>query len=183
MTRWRRVFVPGGTFFFTVVTERRKAILTTAKGRVLLGTVMRECQQHWPFEVMGIVLLPDHLHAILRLPSEDVDYPKRWGWMKKEFTKRWLDAGGIEQQRSPSRQKNRRRGVWQRRYWEHCIRDQDDFSRHMNYLHFNPVKHQYVPCPADWPWSTFHRYVREGVYEANWGCGGIDGLDIVAGKS
>ena len=183
MTRWRRAFIPGGTFFFTLVTEHRKPILTTAIGRALLSTVMRECQQRWPFEVVGIVLLPDHLHAMVRLPSEDADYPKRWGWIKKEFTKRWLDADGIEQPRSPSRIRNRRRGVWQRRYWEHCIRDQDDFLGHMDYLHFNPVKHQYVVCPGDWPWSSFHRYVREAVYEANWGCSGINGLDIVVGES
>lgn len=79
MTRWRRVFIPGGTIFFTLVTERREAILTTEKGRALLGAVMRECRQRWPFEVIGIVLLPDHLHAILRLPNDDADYPKRWG--------------------------------------------------------------------------------------------------------
>jgi len=182
MTRWRRAFVPGGTFFFTLVTERREPLLTTPMGRMLLGAVMRECQRHWPFEVLGIVLLPDHLHAILHLPDDDADYPKRWGWVKKEFTKRWLAAGGVEQLRTPSRLRNRRRGVWQRRYWEHCIRDDEDLSQHMDYLHFNPVKHRYVACPADWLWSSIHRYIREGVYTENWGCGGFNAPDIADGE-
>ena len=103
MTQWRRAFILGGTFFFTVVTERREPILTTTNGRTLLGGVMRESLQRWPFEILGIVLLPDHLHAIFRLPKGDFAYLKRWGWIKKEFIKRWLDADGIEQPTSPSR--------------------------------------------------------------------------------
>jgi putative transposase len=178
LTHWRRAFLPGGTFFFTQVTESRAPILTISPGRSMLRTAMLECQQRWPFEVLAIVLLPDHLHTVWRLPEGDSDYSKRWGWIKKEFTKDWLAAGGAEQPISDSRHGNRRRGVLQRRFWEHVIRDEADFQRHVDYLHYNPVKHGYVACCRDWPWSSFQRYVRSGVYPPEWGCGAMSFEDI-----
>jgi len=116
-------------------------------------------------------MLPDHIHAIWTLPSGDVEYPKRWGWLKKEFTKRFLASGGIEQKISESRKANRRRGIWQRRFWEHTIQGEADFDNHFDYIHWNPVKHGYVKCPKDWRHSSFHRWVEAGVYHVDWGCG------------
>lgn len=169
MSNYRRAYVPGGTFFFTVKTERNAPIFRGNDAVQTLGNVIRETKRLWPFEINAIVLLPDHLHTIWCLPPGDADFSKRWGWLKKEFTKRYLNEGGLEQKTSHSRKKNRRRGVWQRRFWEHTIEDEDDFEAHFDYVHFNPVKHGYVSRPADWPHSSFHRWVAKGVYDLNWG--------------
>ena len=171
MSNYRRAHIPGGTYFFTVKTENNAPIFADRDNALLLGQVIREAKQRWPFEVNAMVLLPDHLHAIWSLPQEDDDYPTRLGWLKKEFTKRYLGQGGNEQHTSASRKRYRRRGVWQRRYWEHTIEDEEDFDAHFDYVHWNPVKHKYVRCPGDWPHSSFHRWVAAGVYDIHWGCG------------
>ena len=169
MPNYRRAHIPGGTFFFTVVTERRARILCQSAARTALGNAFRECKRRWPFQIDALVLLPDHLHAIWILPPGDTAYSRRWGWIKKEFSKNWLAAGGVEQPLSESQSRHRRRGVWQHRFWEHTIRDEGDYARHFNYVHWNPVKHGIVESVADWPFSTFHRWVRKGVYDRTWG--------------
>jgi len=171
MPNWRRAFIPGGTFFFTVVTDERRPLFDSPVARNLLGNVIRECQSTHPFAVQAIVLLPDHLHAIWCMPQGDSNYPGRWQWIKTQFTQQWLAAGGTECEISPGRRNAGRRGIWQPKYWEHTIRDEVDFERHFDYIHYNPVKHGYVRCPMDWPWSSFHRWVRKGVYSKHWGCG------------
>jgi putative transposase len=178
MSNWRRVFEPGGTYCVTLVTENRAPILADQTGRAILRQTLRDCRLAWPFEILGIVLLPDHLHTLWCLPPGDSDYPRRLGWMKKEFTKAWLARGGAEQPVSESRKRHRRRGVLQRKYWEHAIRCEDDLHRHLDYVHYNPVKHGYVGCARDWPWSSFHRYLRAGVYTADWGCAELDFGDM-----
>ncbi|HSG68770.1 MAG TPA: transposase [Planctomycetaceae bacterium] len=170
MPDWRRAYVPGGSFFFTVVTDRRARILTTKRARTLLGQLIRECRDRWPFRIDAIVLLPDHLHTIWTLPTADTEYSKRWAWIKKEFTKEWIAKGGVEQSQTRGRIDDGRRGVWQPKFWEHTLRDEEDFERHFNYIHYNPVKHGLVKCPREWRWSSFHRWVREGVYPFNWAC-------------
>ncbi len=149
MPNWRRAHVPGGSFFFTVVTDRRAQFLTDVPARPVLGNLIRKCQMRWPFHINAMVLLPEHLHAIWSLPPGDTDYPKRWAWIKKEFTKTWLSLGGTEQPQSPGRQRDGRRGVWQPKYWEHTLEDEDDFERHFDYIHYNPVKHRHVRCPHE----------------------------------
>ncbi|HRX72343.1 MAG: transposase [Candidatus Competibacteraceae bacterium] len=168
MADYRRCYVPGGSFFFTVVTERRAAILGNDRARDLLRAAFRDGRQRWPFRVDALVMLPDHLHAIWTLPPDDADYSKRWGAIKKHFTQSWLAAGGGEQPTTDSRHRYRRRGVWQRRFWEHAIRDQRDFDIHCDYLHYNPVKHGLVARVADWPYSSFHRFVENGAYPLDW---------------
>jgi putative transposase len=116
------------------------------------------------------VLLPDRLHMLWTLPADDGDFSVRWRRFKSEFTENYLAAGGREGARSVSRQKRKKRGIWQRRFWEHVVRDDLDFERHLDYIHCNPVKHGYVPCPRDWPYWSFQRWVERGVYEPNWGC-------------
>lgn len=170
MPDYRRAFVPGGSFFFTLVVHKRQPLFSEARAVALLGSVFRRCLMRWRFKVDAIVLLPDHLHAIWSLPPGDSEYPKRWGWSKKEFTTHWLQMGGREWVISSARKRERRRGVWQPRYWEHTLEDEEDFERHVDYIHWNPVKHGYVECPYEWPHSSFHRHVRLGAYDRRWGC-------------
>ena len=170
MPDYRRVFLPGGTFFFTVVTEQRARILCDPAAARCLRDAFTSTAVRWPFEIRAIVLLPDHLHTIWTLPDRDHDFSRRWAYLKKTFTQSWLNEGGSEQPISASRRKNRRRGVWQRRFWEHTVRDETDFQRHCDYIHHNPVKHGLATCPHAWAHSSFNRCVREGYYEADWHC-------------
>jgi len=170
MPDFRRYFVPGGTYFFTLVTAHRVAIFQNQPARALLGKVIRDQHQEAPFETVAIVLLPDHLHAIWTLPSGDDDYPNRWKAIKAKFTSQWIEAGGIEQDVSSGYRRQRRRGVWQPRFMEHTIRDEQDLHNHADYIHYNPVKHGHVGCPKDWAWSSFRRFVRTGDYPDDWGC-------------
>jgi len=174
MPNWRRAFVPGGTFFFTVVTDQRRPVFHSENARIILGNVIRECLQSHPSEVRAIVLLPDHLHAIWCMPPGDTNYSGRWQWIKTHFTKRWLASGGSECAVSQGRKDDGRRGVWQPKFWEHTIEEEDDFESHFDYIHYNPVKHGYVRCPVDWEWSSFHRWVRRGVYSKRWACADRD---------
>ena len=169
MPDYRRWYVPGGTYFFTLVTYRRHRLFQNAAARELLGKVLREIQAELPFEIVAIVLLWDHLHTIWTLPPGDSDYSTRWKKLKGTFTHRWLKAGGYELPISASRKARGERGIWQRRFWEHTQLEADDLEAHVDYIHYNPVKHNYVLKPADWPFSSFRRYVDLGQYEENWG--------------
>ena len=169
MPNYRRWRIEGGTFFFTVVAYRRAPLFTDPRACCLLGEKLRACKQLWPFEVDAIVLLPEHLHAIWTLPAGDADYSRRWAWIKKEFTKDWVTLGGRQQAVSDAQRERREHGVWQPRYWEHMIENEHDFDRHFDYIHYNPVKHGHVTDPADWPHSSFQRWVQAGVYESGWG--------------
>ncbi len=169
MSDYHRNYVKGGAYFFTVVTEKRRPILDSDLARECLRNAFRQCMQNYPFQIDAIVVLPDHLHAIWTLPSDDSDYSKRWGIIKKKFTQSWLEQGGSEVNVSKSKQRYRRRGIWQRRFWEHTLSDQVDYNRHFDYLHYNPIKHGMVGHLSEYPYSSFHRYVKLGIYSKNWG--------------
>ena len=164
MTNYRRNFLAGGSFFFTVnLADRRLRLLTEHVH--LLRQSFRDVRRCHPFTIEAIVILPDHLHAIWTLPEGDADFALRWRLIKSAFS-RGL-AGGERVSLSCAERKER--GVWQRRYWEHTLRDVADFSRHADYIHFNPVKHGHVRRVLDWPHSSFHRMVKLGIYPADWG--------------
>lgn len=169
MPDYRRWYVPGGTYFFTVVTHRRYPFFKAPPARRLLGEVMRDARAERPFETIASALLWDHLHCIWTLPAGDDDYSTRWKMVKGEFTRRWLEAGGFELPVSPSRRSRGERGIWQRRFWEHATLEEADLQARFDYIHYNPVKHRYVKRPWDWPWSTFRRYVALGDYPRDWG--------------
>lgn len=170
MPNYRRAFQPGGTFFFTLVTNRRRGFLCHPKARKCLHTVLGQVQSERPFEMMAIVLLPNHFHCVWKLPEGDTDFSTRWACIKKDFTKLWLAAGGCEESISSARLGHRERGVWQRRFWEHTVRNEDDLHRHVDYIHYNPVKHGLAACPHQWPYSSFQRWVSDGYYNKDWLC-------------
>src|SRR6266540_846116 len=169
MPNYLRNDLPGGTYFFTVITAGRRSILTSEDGRKYLHSAIERIQSAHSFSIVAVVLLPDHLHTIWTLPQGDADYSLRWGLIKEAFTRAHLETGGAETISSSSRRKHRERGVWQRRFWEHTIRDESDFERCLDYIHWNPVKHGLVPRVRDYPWSSFHRLVKEGIYGVDWG--------------
>lgn len=169
MTNYRRKKIPGALYFFTVITHERRSLFNENKARNLLNQSIQWVQERHPFTIEAIVLLPDHLHTIWKLPENDSNFSTRWSLIKKRFTQSYCKSVSIDVPLSPSRVKKRECGIWQRRFWEHYIRDEEDFSNHMNYIHYNPVKHGYVQSPRDWEWSTFHKYVAMGWYTIDWG--------------
>ncbi len=169
MSDYRRWFVAGGTFFFTVVTYARRPILTTEDGRLFLRNAIKSVQGRHPFTVVANVLLPDHWHLVMQLPTNDHQYSLRMKQIKAEFSDQWLAAGLPEAPVTQSQRQRGERGIWQPRFWEHAVRDEADLERCADYVHRNPRKHQLVDRVADWPWSSFHRFVRLGQYEADWG--------------
>ena len=164
MARYRRARVAGGTYFFTVVTERRQRVLVLPEVRAALRAAIENVRVARPFDIKGWVLLPDHIHAIWTLPPDDADFATRWRLIKLLFAK-----GLPKHERlSAVRRQRKERGIWHRRYWEHTIRDERDFEAHVNYIHFNPVKHRHATAPRDWPHSSFNRFVREGLLAPDW---------------
>jgi len=162
--RYRRARVTGGTYFFTVnLAERDRTLLVDHVD--FLRSAMRQVTERHPFNVDAIVILPDHLHAIWTLPEGDCDYPVRWALIKAGFSRRISP----NEQRNASRVSKGERGIWQRRYWEHVIRDDLDYERHVDYIHFNPVKHGHVVQASNWPYSSVHRYIAAGMLDRNWG--------------
>jgi len=163
MTNYRRNFVHGGSFFFTVnLADRRLSLLTTHIDALRLA--FRETRTHHPFTIDATVILPDHLHAVWTLPDGDADFATRWRLIKSTFSRQLPPGEPI----SASRAAKAERGVWQRRYWEHTIRDEEDFARHVDYVHINPVKHGLVKRACDWQPSSFHRMVKLGFYAEDW---------------
>jgi len=176
MVQYRRNLLLGGTFFFTVTLHDRRAKYLTEHIE-LLRTAMRQTAQRLPFQTHAIVVLPEHLHALWTLPPGDANYPARWRSIKTSFS-RSLVTQGIQLDKTP-------RGeylLWQRRYWEHTIQNDDDFRRHVDYIHFNPVKHGWVTRVANWPYSSFHRYVARGELPEDWGGCGIITPDSAYGE-
>jgi len=162
MVRYRRNFVPGGSYFFTVtLADRRSSALVDHVAA--LRAAFRAGRRERPFAIDAIAILPDHLHAILTLPPGDADFSGRWRRVKGHFSSHMI-ASNAAVKRHP----NGKFALWQRRFWEHTIRDEDDFARHVDYIHFNPVKHGLVSRVRDWPHSSFHLYVRQGLLPADW---------------
>ncbi len=165
--RYRRAFIPGGSFFFTLVTEQRRLFFLDGKNVDTLREAFRNVKTKRPFDIEAIVIMPDHLHCIWILLPDDGDFSTRWRLVKTWFTKHC--RAGLRTPPNKARQHKREQAIWQRRYWEHALRDENDFTRYVEYIHYNPVKHGYVGAPREWPYSSFHRYVDAGIYPADWG--------------
>ncbi len=181
MPNYRRWYVPGGTFFFTVVTHQRRSLFADEGNRKLLGEAIRSIQLKRPFTELAWVWLPDHMHFVWVLPPGDSNYSLRIAQIKEDFTREFLKSGGREGKTTKNRVAHRERAVWQPRFWEHTVRDEDDLIRCVEYTHWNPVKHGYAMRPIDWQWSSFARFVASGDYPATWGdsdpCPGFDSAE------
>ncbi|MDP2787597.1 MAG: transposase [Pseudomonadota bacterium] len=169
MPNYRRAHEGGATYFFTVVAYQRQRILLQPNVLDALRDAFRNVRQTKPFKLDAVVILPDHLHAIWTLPPGDAGFGARWGMIKRHVSKT-VGASGAEAT-THSMKTRRELGFWQRRFWEHLIRDDDDYARHMDYIHFNPVKHGYVKSPADWQHSSFRKSVAQGIYPVGWASG------------
>jgi putative transposase len=153
---YRRLYFPGGTYFFTVVTYQRKPIFSDSKTVDLLRSAFKYTMILKPFSIVASVIMPNHLHMIWTLPENDSNFSARWRLIKSYFTRHWRGSGSHEP-------------VWQPRFWEHLIRDNVDLGRHIEYIHFNPVKHGLTNSISDWPYSSFSKFVQEGFYPIEWG--------------
>ena len=161
---YRRANIKGGTYFFTVnLAERKKTLLTDEID--ILRSILNKVKKEHPFQLNAMVVLPDHLHALITLPLDDHDYSTRWTLIKAGFSRQLPKKERI----NDSRKEKGERGIWQRRFWEHLIRDEKDYENHVNYIHYNPVKHQYVDRAVDWPYSTIHDYILKGELSDDWG--------------
>ena len=168
MPHYRRIWQAGGTYFFTVTLLQRGTDLLTCHVDLLRDAV-KTVRRRYPFIIHGWVVLPDHLHCVIELPPGDTDFARRWRLIKLVFSR----GLPVDEPRSLQRLKRGERGIWQRRYWEHLIRDERDFQAPLDYVHVNPLKHGLVARVADWSYSTFHRLVEQGVYPLDW-CGEND---------
>ena len=172
MPNYRRAFMLGGTWFFTVNLLERHGNDLLVREIDLLRKTVRQVRGKYPFHIDAWVVLPEHLHCVMTLPSNDSDFSLRWRLIKSGFSR----ALSKTERRSIVRQAAGERGIWQRHYWEHLIRDDADYQRHVDYVHVNPLKHSHVKQVRDWPYSTFHRYVAAGIYPVDW-CGDV-GVDV-----
>jgi putative transposase len=178
MSQYRRGKIKGGVFFFTVnLADRSSDVLV--RHIDYLRQVFASVGQRHPFETIAICILPDHLHAIWSLPPEESNFSLRWSLIKSGFSRGLPDGTP----RSSSNIAKREKGVWQRRYWEHAIRDDADLARHIDYIHFNPVKHGYVSQVCDWPHSSFHRYAARGLLPSDWGGDAANALGNLGERS
>ena len=166
--RYRRVRIEGATYFFTLVTHQRRPLFSDSHIVALLDEAIGKIHARHPFEIAAQVVLPDHLHALWRLPDGDADFSKRWRLIKEAFTRAYVKCRGVPEPTGLRRDKGEQ-AVWQRRFWEHLIRDERDFAAHVDYIHLNPVHHGLVCAPRDWPHSTFRKWVERGAYEPTWG--------------
>jgi putative transposase len=159
MSEYRRIYCEGGWYFFTVVTHNREKILTQPANITRLRQSFHLVKGNYPFYIDAIVILPDHIHCIWRLPPEDSNFSVRW-----KLIKRYFSLGMAIPSTTHGEKK-----VWQRRFWEHLLRNEKDWHAHMDYIHYNPVKHGYVKSPRDWRYSSFHNAVKRGLYVEDWG--------------
>ncbi|MGL5871224.1 MAG: REP-associated tyrosine transposase [Xenococcaceae cyanobacterium] len=170
MTEYRRFYRPGGIYFFTLVTYERQPIFAKPENISLLRLALKQVKSEMPFDFVAAVVLPDHLHFIWQLPEGDSNYSARIGKLKILFTRSLRGQNNLPKNISDSRRKHRESDVWQRRFWEHTIKNEQDFLEHLNYIHYNPVKHNLVNCPHFWSNSSLQKWIEQGLYSADWCC-------------
>lgn len=175
---YRRVYIEGGCYFFTVVTKKRRKIFFDDNVK-RLRAAFKSVMQKRPFVINAAVILPDHLHFIWTLPEHDSDYSTRWRLIKSVFTKQYPDKFTVQ---NANRKKKKQQEIWQYRGWEHCLCDELDIQRHIDYIHYNPVKHGLVKRASDWQYSSIHQYIKSGALDEHWGEGEMDFADDVGSE-
>ena len=168
MPNYRRADSPGATYFFTLNTHSRQPWLVNDDVRQALREAIESTRARYHFAIDAWVLLPDHIHCIWTLPADDANFSIRWALIKQHVSKACARRYVNPNHFNASQRKRGESGFWQRRFWEHLIRDEIDYERHVDYIHWNPVKHGHVDRCIDWPYSTFHRYLAQGVYPIDW---------------
>lgn len=166
MRTYKRVKIKGGCYFFTVNLQVRYPNDLLVRHVDDLREAFRTIRKDHPFQMDAVVIMPDHLHCIWQLPEGDDNFSQRWALIKARFSRQIVSGEPV----SNSRRRKGERGIWQRRFWEHAIRDEMDYHRHVDYIHYNPVKHGYVDAVHLWPYSSFKHWVKNGYYDENWGC-------------
>ncbi len=169
MPNYRRVKIKGGTYFFTIVTNKRQRLFHSPKARELLLKAFDHVKQFHPYAMEAFCILPDHIHLLWKMPEDDEHYSMRIAEIKKRFSKTYYEEISKTISKNSKQAKRGENGLWQRRFWEHYIRDEEDLHRHIDYIHYNPVKHGLVKQVKEWPSSSFFDYVKKGVYEIDWG--------------
>jgi putative transposase len=169
MPNYRRVKIKGGTYFFTLVTYQRQRLFSLPHIRLMFLDAVDYVKKYHPFQLIAYCILPDHVHLICQIPEDDDNYSIRISLIKRRFSKQYISHYGSQPQKNVSYEKRQETGIWQRRFWEHSIRDDEDLNRHFDYVHFNPVKHGLVEKVCDWEHSSFHEFVENGHYGLSWG--------------
>jgi putative transposase len=170
MSNYRRDNSQGATWFFTVVTYQRREFLCDDRVRVALRQAIRKVQTNYPFTIQAWVLLPDHFHCLWTLPEQDSNFQLRISLLKRFVTQACSEFLHRDSSSTASRRKRNESTIWQRRYWEHKLKTEKDFKHHMDYIHYNPVKHGLGQSPVEWPYSTIHQLIKKGIYAENWAC-------------
>ena len=173
--RYRRLKIAGAAYFFTLVTERRRPLFGEPSTVSLFLRAVEDIRSRHPFTVDAYVVLPDHLHTVWTLPEGDVKFSTRWRLIKEAFTRAYLKTHEAPP-RNESRRSKGEQSIWQRRFWEHVIRDDGDFATHLDYIHLNPVHHGLAAAPRDWPHSSFREWVDRGAYDPTWGSDALPAL-------
>jgi putative transposase len=169
MPNFRRVRIKGGTYFFTLVTNQRKCLFLLDRANDLFLEALQYVRSHHHFSILAYCILPDHIHMLWKMPINDADYSLRIGEIKKRFSKNYIIEFGNPHTLSSTQQKRGETGIWQKRFWEHYIRNEEDLNRHIDYIHYNPIKHGLVNQIKDWSASSFFDYVNQGYYDSDWG--------------
>ena len=170
MPNYRRLYIPGGIYFFTIVTYCRRPLFKNGDNIELLRSAVAKVQTKKSFKIVAAVVLPDHMHFLWQLPRDDSNYSQRISRVKVLFTRAYKSKNQSSLEISASRYRHRESDVWQRRFWEHSIRDEADLQNHLDYIHYNPVKHKLVSCPHLWEYSSFSHWVNRGRYASSWSC-------------
>jgi putative transposase len=178
--QYRRAYINGSSYFFTVVTEGRQKLFVNEMNVDILRQAFSHVMNKRPFVIDAAVILPDHIHCIWTLPPDDANFSIRWRLIKSRFTKHCDNKYKIKP--NLSRIRKNEQAIWQHRYWEHLLHDELDFENHVNYIHYNPVKHGYVNKASNWKFSSIHRYIKQGIISDNWGSLGVSFSDEIGNE-
>ena len=177
MPNYRRIKIKGGTYFFTLVTYHRKRLFLHKKANELFLEALDHVRKFHPFSLQAYCILPDHIHMLWEMPNNDANYSIRIGEIKKRFSKHYIAEFGNPNIKNKTQRNRGESGIWQRRFWEHYIRDEDELNRYVDYIHYNPVQHGLTNQVSDWAASSFFDFVEQGYYDDHWGEGEITIID------